>query len=278
MGKNVVEIIPPSRLPANTGHGAGRELSSYVARENPGGIISSTLTRWEAERHARVYGALAARTRAEADYFDAQSGAIESYIKRAKAGYRLAELPEILATDRARRRADRAEELREIQHQRDLAETRRRTEMAHLQSTLVDAEQALQAQRDHGYLTHSLAWKRKHCELLNIELDAAERRALLREVQNPTPAQPLTEDELIEQLHARREQLASRWSRYHPYRRGPGRRQKAVSYVHRSRRKACPSKGRYPSFARLLSGSVSSQDRQARACRSLCDRPRPRRA
>ena len=210
MSKNDVEIIPPSRLPAQQSNGAGHELSYSVARENPGGIISSALTRWEANRHARVFDALATRTRAEADYFDAQTGAIDSYIKRARVYHRLAELPETLATDRARRQADRGEELREIQHQRELADHRRMTELAHVQSVLVDAQQALRAQREFGYFNHQLAWKKKNCEMLDVELDAAERRALLREAQSGNaqaePAQP-SEAELIEQLYAKREEL-----------------------------------------------------------------------
>jgi len=210
VSKNKIEIISPSRLPTSTGNGAGHELSCGIARENPGGIISSALMRWEANRHARTFGALAERTRAEADYFEAQTQAIDSYIKRARAGHRLAELPETLALDRARRRADRAEELHEIQHQTDLADHRRMTELAHVQSVLVDAQQELRAQREFGYFNHQLAWKKKNCEMLDVELDAAERRALLREAQNGNaqgePAQ-LSEAELIEQLYAKREEL-----------------------------------------------------------------------
>ncbi len=210
MSKNEIEIIPPSRMPAQQSNGLGQELAYSVGRENPGGIISSALTRWEANRHSRVFGALAERTRAEADYFDAQSGAIDSYIKRARAGHRLAELPETLAVDRARRRADRAEELREIQHQRELANNRRMTELARVQSILVDAQQELRAQQEFGYFNHQLAWKKKNCEMLDVELDAAERRVLLREAQSGnalTAPTQLTEAELIEQLYAKREEL-----------------------------------------------------------------------
>ncbi|HZP75404.1 MAG TPA: hypothetical protein VFB45_04610 [Pseudolabrys sp.] len=206
MAKNEIEIIPPSRVQRAAEPGAGRELSVNVARENPGGIISSALTRWEAGRHERVYGALASRTRAEAKYFDAQCEAVDAYIRRAQAGQHLAELPEVLANDRARRRAARAEELREIEHQYQLAAYRRAVESARVQTELVDAEQALRAQREFGYLTHELAWRKRNTELLDIELDAAERRAMLREAQNPSQKEP-TEDELIQQLLSKREQL-----------------------------------------------------------------------
>jgi len=57
--------------------------------ENPGGIISSALTRWEANPARAVFG----RARGFApgrkpDYFEAQTQAIDSYIKRARAGHR----------------------------------------------------------------------------------------------------------------------------------------------------------------------------------------------
>jgi hypothetical protein len=208
MGKNV-EIIPPSRssVPARRARGPSTDVS--IAPVNPGGLISSTLMRWEADRHARTFGALAERTRAEADYFDAQIEAVDAYIRRGRAACRLQELPEVLATDRARRRAERAEELRELGHQHLLAATRRETERADTKRVLVDAQQALRAQREFGYTTHELAWKKKNCELLGVELDAAERRALLQEARHPkaTASVPLSEAELVEQLYAKREEL-----------------------------------------------------------------------
>jgi hypothetical protein len=175
------EIIPPSRggLPATRNEDRG--VTVTPPRINPGGIIESTLTRWEANRHSRTIGAVAARTRAEADLFDAQTQALASYGKRQEAAFRLRELPEILANDLARRRVDRAEELRKVQHQHELAETRRMTELAQAQVVLVDAQQALRAQRDFGYTTYELGWKKKQCEMLDVELNAAERRAILRQ-------------------------------------------------------------------------------------------------
>jgi hypothetical protein len=150
-------------------------------RIHPGGIIESTLTRWEAQRHARTIDAMAVRTRAEAGLFDAQAQVIDSYVKRQRAGHRLQELPEILANDRARRRIERADELRETQNNYELAELRRLGTIAHAETALVDAQQQLKAQRDHGYTTYELAWKKKYCDLLDVELSTAERRAILRQ-------------------------------------------------------------------------------------------------
>jgi hypothetical protein len=174
------EILPPAR----GGVPARRENNSVAVsppRVNPGGIIDSALTRWEANRHARTIGAVATRTRAEADLFDAQTQALNSYVKRQEAGFRLQELPEVLANDRARRRVQRAEELRQVQHQHEVSEMHRQTEIARVEAVLVDAQQALRAQREFGYTTYELGWKKKQCEMLDVELNAAERRAILRQ-------------------------------------------------------------------------------------------------
>jgi len=211
------EILPPSR----GGVPARRDTNSVSVtppRVNPGGIIESTLTRWEANRHARTIGAVAARTRAEADLFEAQTQAMASYVKRQQAGYRLQELPEILGNDRARRRVERAEELRQGQHQHEVAEVHRQTEIARIEAVLVDAQQALKAQRDFGYTTYELAFKKKNCELLDVELSAAERRAILRqhiaELDQPRSSERATglgsdvSDDLIDEaLYEKRAQL-----------------------------------------------------------------------
>jgi hypothetical protein len=175
------EILPPSRSHHVPAPHENREIAVSPPRVDPGGVVSSTLMRWTAERHTSTLSAVAARTRAEADLFDAQSGAMESYIKRQRIVGRLQELPEIIATDRARRRAERAEELREVYHRHEIAETRRLTEVAYVDRELLDAQQALKAQRDHGYGSYELEWKKRSCEMLDVELSAAERRAILRQ-------------------------------------------------------------------------------------------------
>ena len=109
-----MQIIPPARLPADAHRPNGYGLVS-VSRVNPGGIINSTITRWEANRHARTINALSNRVRAETELFDAQTQALGSYIKRQRAFQELQELPEILANDRECRRAERAERLRQYQ-------------------------------------------------------------------------------------------------------------------------------------------------------------------
>ena len=174
------EILPPSRAPAP----ARRENTGTAlapSRVDPGGAVSSALMRRTAERHTRTIAAIAARTRAETDLFEAQAAAMESYIKRQRAVGRVQEIPEIIAADRARRRAERAEELRDVYHRNEVAEARRLTELAHVERELVDARQALKAQCDHGYGRYELEWKKRSCEMLDVELNAAERRAILQQ-------------------------------------------------------------------------------------------------
>ncbi len=207
------EILPPLRAAQLVRRPESAAVTVVPPRVRPGGIIESTLTRWEAQRHARTIDAMAVRTRAEAGLFDAQTQVIDSYVKRQRAGYRLQELPEILTNDRARRRTERADELREAQHKYELAELRRLGEIAHAETALVDAQQQLKAQRDYGYTTYELAWKKKNCEILDVELSAAERRAILRqhmaELEEPASAHltDQTGDAIDDALYERRAQL-----------------------------------------------------------------------
>src|SRR5438128_2555682 len=132
--KNAVVPLLRPQAPARREYNA---VSVSPERVNPGGPISSTLMRWTAERHTRTLTAVAARTRAEGDLFNAQSEAMESYIKRQRVIARLQELPEIIATDRGHRRAERAEELREVYGRHEIAEARRLTELAYVERELL---------------------------------------------------------------------------------------------------------------------------------------------
>lgn len=146
-----------------------------------GDILTSALTRWEARYQTHTAEALTERMAAEVKYYDAQKELAEAYVRRQRAFAIVAELPEIIALERAKRRAERAEETRQAQHRHELAEIQRLTEVTHAEATLVDAQQALRAQREFGYTTYELAWRKKFCEMLDVELNAAERLAILRQ-------------------------------------------------------------------------------------------------
>lgn len=208
-----VEIIPPARSVA---HRANHVSAPVVPpRMNPGGLLSSTLVRREATRHARVFSAVAERVRAEASLFDAQTLALESHARRQRAAARVQELPEMIANDRAVRRVERAVALRQSQHQHEIAEARRQTELAHADQALVDARQALRAQREHGYDGYVLEWRKRASDLLEVELTMEERKAILREHRanfsggengNGLP-RSARDDEVEEALHEARTQL-----------------------------------------------------------------------
>jgi len=209
-------LLPPiDVLPTKAHHKASTTL--VPARTEPGdGFFESAKSR--AERDAESFGALTLRTQSEAGLFDAERELIDVYARRQRALAALHELPEILASERERRRAERAEELRQAQHRYETKEVGRMAELAQAEAVLVEAKQALRAQREYGYTTFQLAWKKKYCEMLDVELGAAERLAILRQhdkglAQAFTAPPSLRVDaqdaEIDETLHARRSELAA---------------------------------------------------------------------
>jgi hypothetical protein len=219
------EIIPPSRA-VQARPPENRDLAevrhSTPPRVNPGGILSSIPIRWEANAQAKTYDALARRTVAERALVEADTDLGESLIKNVRMRHRFAELREILATDRTKRQIQRNEELRDLRHQVEVAEARRMQELAiadtsladarigltHArerltvaQTSLMNAEQALQAQREHGGRYHELGWKQKNGEReLYIEEQESvlsdHRKRLSRTAQDEL--QQASDDELLQ--------------------------------------------------------------------------------
>ena len=154
-------LLPPrnSRMSAYGVH-ADDAQAVFCVPELPDGIISSALARRRAERQARTWKARTEAMRSAKDFFDAELAAMESYIRSREAAYRLQTLPERLDAER------------------QLAHTRRLTEQAEATARLVDANQVLQAQQELG---SSIARTKKNCELLDVQMAAAEREAILEE-------------------------------------------------------------------------------------------------
>lgn len=144
---NKYELTLPSQRAINSTVPRTSTFAAALRRPDTGGILSSTVARWRANSEARALKALANRSYAEAEYFDALVQLIDSYIRAASAADTLQELPEILALDRAKRRADRAEEYLESSHGRVLAKHRRAVELAHAQHEALNAEHAFRSQR-----------------------------------------------------------------------------------------------------------------------------------
>lgn len=148
---------------------------------NTGGPISSLLTRWEAGYQARAIDALTTRTNAVSSLMDARAKAVESLERAQRAVLRLQELPEIHANELAIRRTERANALRSAQHRFEMDEIARQEEYARAETKLVDAVQQRDAQRKYGASMYELNWKKTHLDMLNVEMNAAECRAVLRQ-------------------------------------------------------------------------------------------------
>ena len=206
-------------VPARTTPTLRVDPASVVAprMQNPG-VIGSTITQWVAGKETKAFRAVKDRTEAETELLDAQTKLLEAYDRRQRVAARLQELPELLQSEWATRRAERAERLRQAQHKLELGELERMTQIAIAEAALVDAKQALAAQNSHGHVTYQLAWRKKQAEMLDIELDAAERRAILREHVKEHGARsiasdfaPLPPDQNIDDaLHERRNELRAR--------------------------------------------------------------------
>jgi hypothetical protein len=173
-----IEVLPPNHGGVPARQPQFDDRLSLAAPVIPDGVISSALARWRADRQTRTWAANAATMRAAKDFCDAQLAAMESYLKCEEAGYRIQHLGEKVAGDLARQRAERAEEFRELQHQHDLAHFRRLTELADTEAKLVEATQSLQVQHALGF---ELAHTKRRSELLELQMGAAEREALLHQ-------------------------------------------------------------------------------------------------
>jgi hypothetical protein len=142
------EVILPAERPTNTVVSRTSAFAAALRRPDTGGVFASKATRWRIENQTRALKAMAKRAYAEADYFDAQVQLIDSYIRAAGAADMLQELPAILALDRIRRKADRAEDGLELAHRRTLAKHRRAVELARARQQTRNADQAWQAARE----------------------------------------------------------------------------------------------------------------------------------
>jgi hypothetical protein len=141
-----VEIIPPSRgLRASRRHELAEGRQSTPHRAKPGGILSSLPIRWEANAQAKSYDAQTPRTSAERALVEADTELGHALVKNVRMRHEFAELPQILATDREKRQVARAEELRDLYHQVEIAENRR------LDRCAVESNPRTRASNDRSY-------------------------------------------------------------------------------------------------------------------------------
>lgn len=219
MADDDAEILPPERsnLPArgNRRTELAEARATAPRRVNPGGIVSSAVMRWEAQRHARTYNALTTRTTSETALVDADTALGHSLIKNARMRHEFDELPRTLAVDRVKREIRRVEEVRDAFHQSEMSESRRTTERTRAETELsdartsltkaqerlttarrglLDASQALEAQRNHGQRAHDLGW---HERIGEREMVVEEQRFLLSEHRKRISDGADREDELL---------------------------------------------------------------------------------
>lgn len=173
MSRYDIEIIPPGRstVPAvqRPQYGAGALVTAPAPP--PRGLFAGFRHRWQVEREQQTLALYEQRAKAEESYWDAQTKAFESAIKCRETAFRLATQGELVELQHV-------EQVRELQHRGNLAELRRRAEIAQVEAAQAEAEFARDAAREHG---RPIARQRQENGLLDLQLAAEERRAVLRQ-------------------------------------------------------------------------------------------------
>jgi hypothetical protein len=163
------------------------------------GVVSGVSKRWTAQSQARTYDSFAQRAKAKRSLIEADTALDRSLVENARGYHEYKELPEILATDRAKRQIARAEEIREALHEVQMGEVRRESDritgameltaaharLTHAQAqltgsrkVLLNAQQELDAQNLYGPRYHALTW---HEKIGEREMRVEEQQALLSE-------------------------------------------------------------------------------------------------
>jgi hypothetical protein len=219
MGKEV-EILPPIRT--EIAKPKPVVITSHVPTLYRGGPLSAKIDAWVWNSQSKAVDALARVNNSEAALANAQTALAINKIKRDDALFALQEAPERRGHELAVRRTQRATELRAYQHRYEIQEIGYMKEVklaqaedihakatrTHATTVLVDAEQQLEAQREHGIVPHKLKFRKQIAELLDVELDIDERkRAFQRYAGKIDPEPELSKDETVARLYAVRDQL-----------------------------------------------------------------------
>lgn len=202
-----IEIIPPSRPVSNITGTSMTPAPPTPYRPNPGGVFSGIPLRWQADSQTKTYDAYTRRAVAERQLVEADTELGRALVDNRRMRQEYSELPQILEADKTLRVLRRGEEVRDLSHQIELAEARRIRERARVElemyaerEALLDAEQRLQAQREHGPRYHTLQWEHRINEW---ELQVEEQRVVLGEHRRRHGRDELSLDD----LHAARDQL-----------------------------------------------------------------------
>jgi hypothetical protein len=203
------EVLPPLTRQVTV-----REEStvSPPAFRSPG-PIEAIGVRYRAQRDARVMDSLTVRAQSFRSLVIASTALNESHIEHQRSLAKLDDLPELLENDRTIRRVKNAQLLRQVRHEGEINELYRSSERAraneavtHAHAALTDAKQQLKAQEMFGFTTHEIAHKRQQYLLLDLEMEAEEKRAILRQ-QREVPAQ--TDGDVLQELYRERDKMNS---------------------------------------------------------------------
>jgi hypothetical protein len=217
------EIIPPERggLPATRREDAklpGRQQSPIA---EPTGVVSSMLTGFHARMQGRAYAEIAKNIRAQTEALDAETLRRESALKLRRTIHKLEEIDDILALDRAERKAEREAKYAELDYNRDerghrgdVTKLRRERELQEARHALreanrnlFNADQGLENQQRLKQLNLEIWEKRAATE----HMDAEKVRVLLsREIDGIKNPQPDGGEGTLDQLSEMRTSLERR--------------------------------------------------------------------
>ena len=173
MTSRAIEIIPPDQRFQLLPGGSGCVPAPLVSMPMPPPRGFFARLRYERDiwRETEALALYHRRAQAEQEYWDSQTRSFESALKCQEAAYRLTVQGELLALLHASkmRELQRGDELAELQHQRVLADGR---------LALEEIECRRAALQDYG---QAIARQQRENDLIDLELAAEERRAVLRQ-------------------------------------------------------------------------------------------------
>jgi hypothetical protein len=207
------EILPPVRV---------EPVKASVPTVHVGGPVTSVIDRFVWNSRSKTIQSLTRLNDRETELTESQTKLVEQWRKKEQALFDLHEDRERMVNGLMIRRVERLEAFQQAQHLNHIAQMRRSAEREHYQkeiinaqtlrtvaqTALVDAEQQLAAQRDLGEVTYRIEHKKRHHQLLDLELLEADKRALLNE--SGSYKSSSEDDDLIDHALARaRDELAA---------------------------------------------------------------------
>jgi hypothetical protein len=203
-------------------------VSQDSALPRPDGLVSSWLTAFGARVQAEAFKEIAANVRAQKDVIDAERDRRKSALKLLRTTHKLEEAPDILALDRAERKAERTvkyaeftakyeqieDDREERAHQRELAKRRRQRELEEADRDIIEArrqtftsKQGFENQERLKELNLEMWQKRKASDQMDAEKVWTLLNRELEGMKKPEKVEEGTLEDLVE-LRTRLLQLA----------------------------------------------------------------------